>query len=285
MRSPAVLAQCRDLVGQFRRPRGDHPAIAEGAQILRRIQAERGDFRERADLAVAQSGPVRLAAILDHRRAMPRGGGHDRCDINGLAVEMHGNDGPDRRQARRGMIEQFGKFGGVHGVVRRVDVDQHGRRADHFDRGHRGDRGVRDGGNRAARPDAETAQRKRQRVGAVGAADRAGAAHPRRILGLERPPFGAEDVPAGGQGTRHRRVDLGLQGAVAGAGVGLRNKRYVHHALTDTPPAATDTSPPSGECPPPGRFSAPSRRRPGTRGHRRDSCRCRWLCGRRGIRG
>ena len=60
----------------------------------------------------------------------------------------------------------------------------------------------------AAGPDAQRAQRQRQRIGAVGAPDRMRRAQPRRELRLERAPLGAEDVPARVQRARHRRVDL-----------------------------------------------------------------------------
>src|ERR1019366_1497112 len=48
-------------------------------------------------------------------------------------------------------------------------------------------------------------------------------AEPGREFRLEGATFGAEDVPTGAEGARHRRIDLGLQRAIAGAGIGLRH--------------------------------------------------------------
>ena len=173
---------------------------------------------------------MRLRAVLDHRDAMPAAGRDDRLERGRLAVEMHRDHRADRRHAGRRMRQHLGQFAGIHRVEIRLDVDQHRRRADHLDRGHRGNRGVRHRHHAHARSDAQRAQRQRQCIGAVAAADRRGRAQPGGELGLERAHLLAEDVPAGLQHPRHGGIDLALQGAIAGAGIGLRHgdRRCAH---------------------------------------------------------
>jgi hypothetical protein len=77
---------------------------------------------------------------------------------------------------------------------------------------------VGDGRDRHAGPDAEAAQDQRQGIRAVGAADRALQAEPGGEFRLEGRAFLAEDVPAGFQRAGDGGVDLGLLGAVPGAG-------------------------------------------------------------------
>ena len=69
--------------------------------------------------------------------------------------------------------------------------------------------------------DAEAAQGQRQRVGAVGDADGVADADVGGEFRFEGRDLLAEDVPAAVERARHRRVDLRLAGAVAGAGIGL----------------------------------------------------------------
>ena len=240
-------------VGVLRR---HHAAVAQRPEVLGRIEAERRDLGERAHLARPDCSAVRLGAVLDHRDAMPAAGLDDRVQRDRLAVEMHRDHRADRRHARRWMRQHLRQFGGIHRVEIGLDVDQHRRGADHLDRGDRGNRGMRYRHHARARPHAQRAQRQRQRIGAVAAADRGGRAEPGGELGLERAQFLAEDVPAGLQHPRHRGIDLVPQCAIAGAGVGLwhgyRLGAHRHRLNVDRPrcsaPAAarrrrTGTSP------------------------------------------
>ena len=173
---------------------------------------------------------MRLRAVLDHRDAMPAAHRNDRFDSGRLAVEMHRDHRADRRDAGRRMRQHLGQFAGVHRVIIRLDVDQQRRRPDHFDCGHRGNRGVRDRHHAHAWPDTESAQRQRQRIRAVAAAHRRGRAQPGGELRLEGAHLLAQDVPAGLQYPRHGYIDLAAQCAIAGTGIGLRHadRRCAH---------------------------------------------------------
>ena len=81
-------------------------------------------FSHRTDTTWAEHRAVRLAAILDHGHPESRAGRHDGIEIRGLAVEMHGDDGPDRWQAAGRTAKHIGELSRVHRVVGRVDVDQ-----------------------------------------------------------------------------------------------------------------------------------------------------------------
>ena len=162
----------------------------------------------------------------------------------GWPYEMYRYHRPDRRQARRRVIQNRRQLDRIHRVVIGLDVDQHRRRADHLDRGDRRDGGMRNGHDTRARPDTERAQCERQRIGAVAAADRSSATQPCGEFGFERPNLLPEDVPAGLQRPRDGGVDRGLQCAVAGPGVRLRDSdfRCTHDC------SLLLTVPPDGNC-------------------------------------
>ncbi len=73
--------------------------------------------------------------------------------------------------------------------------------------------------------DPQTPQGESYRIGTVAAADDRGNPQPGSELGFEGAQFVAENVPAGRQRTRNSVINLLLQGAIAGAGVGLRDHR------------------------------------------------------------
>ena len=223
MGAPAILPDRRQPRCQRRVAGGDHPAIAERAKVLGRIEAERASRAERAKAPAVQFGAVRLGAVLDQRDAEFAAKRQDRVEVGSLAVEMHHDHRGDRRQARRRMAQHGFQLGRVEREEYWIYIDQHRRRAGHLDRRDRRDRGVGNSRHRHAGANSETAQRQGERVGAVGASDRRTGAEKGSELGLEGASLAAEDVPAGIQRAGHCRVDLGLQCAVAGAGIGLRD--------------------------------------------------------------
>ena len=87
--------------------RGERSAVSERAEILRRIEAVRGDA-EAPDRATATGGEVSLAAILDDGQPVAGRDGRNPVHICGLTVEMHRDDGGrprcDRRASGRGSI-------------------------------------------------------------------------------------------------------------------------------------------------------------------------------------
>ena len=77
-------------------------AVAERAEILRRVEAVRRGGAEAADRPAPARGEVRLAAVLDDGEAVPRGDRGDRRHVGRLAVEVHGHDRGGARRDRRG---------------------------------------------------------------------------------------------------------------------------------------------------------------------------------------
>ena len=114
---------------------------------------------------------------------------------------------------------------GVHGVMVWLDIDQQRCRAGHFDRRDGGDSGMRDSNDRAARADAEPTQRQRDRIRAVAAADHGASAQPGGEFSFERFPS-APRIYQPDASTRATAASIsGLQRAIAGAGIGLRDHK------------------------------------------------------------
>ena len=69
----AAVAQPLDARRRARVVGDDRAAVAERAEILRRIEAERAGDADRADRPPVGGGEVRLAAVFDDREVVPRG--------------------------------------------------------------------------------------------------------------------------------------------------------------------------------------------------------------------
>ncbi len=95
-----------------------------------------------------------------------------------------------------GDVQRLRQRFGIERVVNRIDIEQQRRGPRHLDGRDRGDGGVGDGDDRAARAYAETTQCQGDRVGAVAAADDGRHTQPGREFRLERADFVAEDIPA-----------------------------------------------------------------------------------------
>ena len=117
--------------------------------------------------------------------------------------------------------------GRVHREAARLDVDQHRHRAGPLDRGDGRDRGVRYREDQVAGADAAGAQRQFDRVGAAADADRVRRPEPGAKAGLERLDLATENVLAAGEHARYRGIDLVLLLEIAGARVGLRDRRVI----------------------------------------------------------
>src|SRR5207245_10022836 len=68
-RALAVVAQPRDALGDVRPPGDDGAGLAGGAEVLGRIEAERGGIAERPRPAAAAGGAVGLGRVLQQRHA------------------------------------------------------------------------------------------------------------------------------------------------------------------------------------------------------------------------
>ena len=73
------------------------------------------------------------------------------------------------------------------------------------------------------RANAKPAQDQGQRIRAIGAANRALGAKPGSVFFFKRRAFLAQDVPTAREGARNGSVNLGLLGAIPGAGISLRD--------------------------------------------------------------
>ena len=69
----SAVAQPRDARGERRIARDDRAAVAERAEILRRIETERAGGAERADRLPRARREMRLAAIFDEREPLTAG--------------------------------------------------------------------------------------------------------------------------------------------------------------------------------------------------------------------
>ena len=136
-RSPK-LRSSRAVAATLGVVRDDRAAVAERAEVLGRIEAERRRGAERAGPPAAQRRAVRLRGVLEHDEPVLAGECGDRVHVGALAVEVHRDD---RLRARgRGAL---GSSPGVEREPRLVDVDEHRRRTRGLDPGDRGDARVR----------------------------------------------------------------------------------------------------------------------------------------------
>src|SRR5947209_18006490 len=93
---PAVLAQEPDAFRDRRIAGHDHTAVADRAEVLRRIEAERRSRSKRTGAPAGDRRSVRLRAILDHHEAVSRSEARNILHRRRVAIEMHRNDRADR---------------------------------------------------------------------------------------------------------------------------------------------------------------------------------------------
>ena len=81
----------------------DDAALATGAEVLARIEAEAAGQADAAGARASIFSAVRLAGILDDGNAVALGDRRDRVHVGHLAVEMDGHDrlGPRRNALPR----------------------------------------------------------------------------------------------------------------------------------------------------------------------------------------
>ena len=178
---------------------GDHCArVAECSEILRRIEAERGDVRD-------HRGSVRLRRILDHTQPMLPCQLEQRQHIRLASVEVHGDKRPRPRP------HGLGGRARVERERSRIDVGEHRCRARKRDSGDRRHAGV-------GRSNHVVARRRRRRHGAQSRSRRSPNRRrphtPRRNTRRTRPRTSnsvAADEAALCEDTRRRRAELYLQ--------------------------------------------------------------------------
>ena len=91
----AEVAPAPREVGELVVVGADHPAVAEGAEVLARVEAERPGAAEGAGGALAPTGPVRLSGVLEEEQIAFAGEGRRRVHVADLPVEV------DHHQRRR----------------------------------------------------------------------------------------------------------------------------------------------------------------------------------------
>ncbi len=150
---------------------GDHrTAVAPGAEVLGRVEAEAAGVAKRSGRPTAVPGPVGLASVLDDEDAPRPAEREQGIHVHGAAVQMHGDDAARLRRQRR--LDDLG--GQQSGLL--VYVDQSWGRAGGTDRlGGRYEAVGRDD-HLVAGADSEPAQRQLQCSGAGG--------NPDRVLGI-----------------------------------------------------------------------------------------------------
>src|SRR4051794_28019129 len=72
--------------------RADSSAVAEGAEVLARIEAEGRGRAERPRAPIAVARAVRLRGVLEHHQAVPARDARERIHVAHLPVQVHGQD-------------------------------------------------------------------------------------------------------------------------------------------------------------------------------------------------
>ncbi|MNX91376.1 hypothetical protein D3C86_1234510 [compost metagenome] len=267
---PAVFAQPPDLLGDLGRGRRDAAAVADGAQVLGRVEAEGGRIAEGADLAPVKLRAVGLRAVLDHLEAVTPGELHDPGHVGRVAVDVDRDDG-----LGRGRDEAF-EGAGVHAAGGGVDVaeDRHGARELDGRRG--GDRRVGDGDDLVAGLDAHGAQGEGDGVRAVGDPHAVRKAEEGGEFTLEGLDLLAEDVPALLQDPRDGGLDGLRVRVVLGLGVRDGDRGLRHDRAPSSATRWRGSIPRSVSGRLRARCGASSRVSSESAGSRRSSRRCRW---------
>jgi hypothetical protein len=210
-RGLAMVGEPEDLPHQVGVHAGDAAGVAEGAEVLGRVEAPGRQIAERADAPPLVLRAVRLRRVLDQPEAARAAEGADRVGVERPAVEV---DADDAARARRRAPLELGR---VEVESRRVDVAEDRRRA-HQD--HRlGGREEAEGGHQhlVAGAGAERAQRDHQRVRAVADTDHRGGAEEVGEGLLELLDLGAENEGVGVGDRPPAHEQLGFDG-MAGTG-------------------------------------------------------------------
>src|SRR5687767_1224650 len=107
----AALPQLLHAFYQTRVVGGDGAAVAVGAEVLRRVEAEGRGVPPRARASAFESRAVRLRRVLDDEEAAARGEIADRLKVGHLPVEVHGDDGtraPRERALKAARVKRVG---------------------------------------------------------------------------------------------------------------------------------------------------------------------------------
>jgi hypothetical protein len=214
-------------------------AVAQGAEVLGRVEGERAQPGERADRAPLVPRPVRLAGVLHQSDPAPAREVEQRIEVGGMAVEVHGQERPRARGER--LLHGFGR----HVERRGIEVGEHGPRARAQD-AERGESGAeRRGHDLVARAHAQRLERELDRLRAVGHAH--GVFRPERLreFALEGLAFGSQHEPSRVEHAAHRLLDLAAHRGHVAAEV----EEGDVHGRRSEPPGAGAAADPSSRRP------------------------------------
>ena len=219
LRPLAVIAQQPELRRDLTVVGHDHPAVPVGAEVLRRVEAERRGMAEAADALAFVSRAVRLGGILDHYQVVPCSDGKHGVEIDRLTVQVNRHDRPRSRSdggRERSRIDR---------IRLPVHVDQYRLRACRDNCENRGDERVGGGDDLVAGADAVASQRELDGREAGADADRVLGADERGELGLEPFDGGAQDEIAALEDLLNRGLDFAGESSVLRAKVDERDVR------------------------------------------------------------
>src|SRR6266545_3983139 len=221
----AVVAHHPDPLGQLGVVGGQRAPVPVGAQVLARVERERGEGAEAAGPFAVPPRAVRLAGVLYDGQVVRAGEREHRVHVGRLAVQVHDHQ---RLAARR---DRGGGAGQVDVVGGRVDVVPDRGGSGERDRRRAGDERVGRGQHLVARPDPHGAHAELERGQPGVDAHRVGRLAVLRVLLLERRDVLAEDEVGALQDAADRDVHLGRDRLVLGAQVG-QGDLNVTHAIT-----------------------------------------------------
>ena len=206
-----VLAHQAEPLRQPVVVRHDRATVAQGGEILRRVEAEAAEPADRARVPAAQLRADGLGAVLDHDHVARLAELDDRIHVGALAVEV------DRDHRSRPYAERAAHGVEVHCPRFRLNVAEHRRRTGALDRRHRRHTGVRLSDDLVPRTESERPQRELYRVRSGRDPHRVGGGERRREFLLEGPSLAAEHEPAAVEHAPDRGVELTPQGGDATA--------------------------------------------------------------------
>src|SRR5262245_38775702 len=90
---PSAVLKNPDAICQRGVARDDGAAVAQGAEILRGIEAERARDADGPNRTAIRRREVGLAAVLDDRQAVAERDALNAGHVGGLAVQVHRHDG------------------------------------------------------------------------------------------------------------------------------------------------------------------------------------------------
>ena len=151
----------RIRVGELVVVRRHRAGVAERAEVLARVEAERGEPAERADAPALVARAVRLARVLDERDAVRVAELDERVEIGRLPVEVDG----DQRARRGPSSRRRPRSASISPVVSSQSTSTTSR-AELHDGQDRRDEGVRGRDHLVARADAERLEAEVERGGA-----------------------------------------------------------------------------------------------------------------------